>query len=670
MIHPLTLSPPLDRANIPYMLIAANQITKFFGQQDLVHKANIHIHFGEKVGLVGPNGSGKSTLLRMLLGDVAPDAGEIHRARHVRIGYLPQDILSVRGRTVMEQVLEVAEEARALEREMREVEGELAVAPENEKEDLAARLAQLLEQYHMLGGYELRPRAEKILMGLGFEIQDFERMVDTLSGGWIMRVALARLLLSDPDLLLLDEPTNHLDLEALRWLEQYLGQVPSAVLVISHDRAFLNRVVNRIVEIADGEIVTYTGDFDAYRAEKARREEHRWAAYRAQQEQIRQVERFVDRNRVRKDRARQAQSRLKALEKIERIEPPRRTEDLRFRFPQAPPSGRIVAELERVSHGYSGKPLYTEASLVLQRGDRVAILGPNGSGKSTLLKILAGDLTPLRGTRRLGHGVKLAYFAQHQMDQLHPDKTVLEEVGDVAVHPHQGELRDLLGAFQFRGDHVFKRVRVLSGGERSRLLLCKILLLGANLLLLDEPTNHLDIGSREVLENAMKEFSGTLCLVTHDRRLMDAVATHILSMRPGGWELFPGTYDDYERVWAKRPSSHTPLPDPKFERVPKRDREQKRSEAEWRNRFFRLRAPIESSIAEIEGRVEETTRRLEDIETEMANPELYRSPERVKALRVEHADLKSDIGRWTHQWEEWHLQLEELEDRMTRERPD
>jgi len=484
-----------------------------------------------------------------------------------------------------------------------------------------------------------------------------------------MRVALARLLLSSPDLLLLDEPTNHLDLEALRWLEEYLVQVGSAVLVISHDRAFLNKVVSRVVEIERGEITSYSGNFDAYRKEKALRDEQRWAAYRVQQEQFRQVERFIERNRTRKDRARQVQSRIKAMEKVERIEPPRRAEDFRFRFPPPPPSGRIIVELDKVSHGFDGRTLFSEASLALPRGAKVAVLGANGSGKSTLLRILAGELSPRRGARRVGHGAKIAYFAQHQMDQLHPDKSVLEELADSSAHPQQAELRDLLGAFQFRGDHVFKKTRVLSGGERSRLLLCKVLLAGANLLLLDEPTNHLDIGSREVLENAMKGFEGTLCLVTHDRRLMNAVATHILAMRPEGWELFPGTYEDYENTWAKRITGPEPQAAVKGDTPPRKDKEQKRLEAEWRNRFSRLRTPIESSIADLEGRVNENTRRMEEVEEEMSKPDTYRSPDRIKSLQLEHGKLKAQVAAWTREWEKLHLRLDELETEMTAQRP-
>jgi ATP-binding cassette subfamily F protein 3 len=652
------------------MLVSLHQVRKFYGKQDLFDRVDLQIREGEKIGLVGANGSGKSTLIRMILGEVSPDGGEIHRARSLRMGHLPQDVLSLRGGTVLDKVLEVASEMKAMEAEIRALEEALSsCGKEEEREEMAKRLAHLEERFRLLGGYELRPKAQKILMGLGFEERDFARPVETLSGGWAMRAAMARLLLVEPDLLLLDEPTNHLDLEALRWLEGYLTEVPSAVLVVSHDRTFLNKVVERIVEVEEGKLFSYRGGFDAYRQQKEKRLEQQWAAYRVQLEKIRQMERFIERNRARKDRARQVQSRIRALQKMERVEPPRSHRDLKFRFPPAPPSGRLVVHLERITFGYGEAPLYQEATLHLHRGDRVAILGPNGSGKSTLLRLLAGQLTPERGGRRLGHGVRVAYFAQHQMDLLHPEKTVLEELMDSSPQLHQGELRNLLGAFQFRGDAVFKKVRVLSGGERSRLLLCRILLEGGNLLLLDEPTNHLDIDSREVLEEALRKFDGTLCLVTHDRRLINRVANRILVMRPGGWELFPGTYEDYERIWRRRPQEETAEEEDLGRKAPKKDRIQRRLEAEWRNRFYRLRAPLEAEIARIEQDVEEVTARLDEIREQMAAPDLYASPERVLRIRMEHDRLKQQLEELTRRWEERSLELEELKERMERERP-
>lgn len=652
------------------MLIAANQLTKIYGKQDLIRGANLHIDRGERVGLVGPNGSGKSTLLKILLGEIEPDEGQIHVARHVRMGYLPQDLLCFRGKTVMEQVLDVAEELRWVEKEIRALQEEMDLGCETEREEKALRLSQLMDRFQHLGGYDLRPRAEKILLGLGFEQQDFSRSTDTLSGGWMMRLALARVLLSDPDLLLLDEPTNHLDLEALRWLEDFLVQMEAALLIISHDRALLNKVVSRILELEEGELVSYSGNFDFYKKEKQRRLEQRWAAYRAQQEQLRQVQRFIERNRARKDRARQVQSRIRSIEKLELVERPRKTEEMRFRFPLAPPSGRIVVELEKISFRFAEKPVFKDASLVLERGVKMAVVGPNGSGKSTLLKILAGEMSPQKGIRRTGHGVRMAYFSQHHMDRLHPEKTVLEELLDISSHPHQGELRDLLGAFHFRGDAVFKRVSVLSGGERSRLLLCKILLAEANVLLLDEPTNHLDISSREVLERALVEFKGAICLVTHDRELMNRVTHETLMMRPQGWEVFHGKYQANPSSWAGRnvgpPPAQVNHPQSKSLR---KEKEQRRLEAEWRNRFYRLKEPVEREIRSIEKQVEVATQRLDEIQREMGEAELYRFAERARTIHREFETLRAQVRDWTRRWEELQARLEEIEDRMARERP-
>ncbi len=652
------------------MLIAANQLTKFYGKQDLIRRASLHINRGERIGLVGPNGSGKTTLLKMLLGQVEPDEGEIHVARHIRIGYLPQDLLSFKGKTIMEQVLDVAEEVRWIEKEISALQEEMEKDSGADGEEMALRLSQLMDRFQNLGGYDLQPRAEKILAGLGFEQADFSRPTETLSGGWMMRLALARVLLINPDLLLLDEPTNHLDLDALRWLEDFLMQMEASLLIISHDRTLLNKVVTRILELEEGELTSYSGNFDFYSKEKQGRLEQRWALYRAQQEQLRQVQRFIERNRARKDRARQVQSRIKSVRKMELIEPPRMTSQIKFRFPPSPPSARIVAELEKISLNFGERLVFREASLVLERGVKLAVVGPNGSGKTTLLKILAGELAPSNGIRRIGHGVRIVHFSQHHMDKLHPEKTVLEELQDSCSHPHQGELRDLLGAFQFRGDAVFKRVSVLSGGERSRLLLCKLLLAEANVLLLDEPTNHLDITSREVLERALVEFKGAICLVTHDRELMNRVTNQTLVVRCQGWEVFLGNYQEYLGSEAKTSEESTTAQlFPKTGRSSRRDKEQRRLEAEWRNKFSKMRSPIQSEIQALEKQVEIATKRLDEIQEQMGNPELYRFGDQAKQMQQEFQSLRAQIRQWTQRWEQLHLELEEIEDRMIRERP-
>ncbi len=647
------------------MLVCANRITKFYGQKDILLDASFHINPGEKIGLVGPNGAGKTTFLKLVLGEVEPDRGEIHRARHVRIGYLPQHVLSLRGKTVMEEVLDVAQEVKWIQEEIEKLNDEISQASGEIRERLALRLGQLLERYQHLGGYGLKSRAEKILVGLGFKEEDFSRPVESLSGGWIMRVALARLLLSDADLLLLDEPTNHLDIEALRWLEGFLQEVEAAVVVVSHDRRFLNKVVSRILEIDGGQLLSYKGNFNNYREEKRRRTEQRWAAYKLQQERLKQLERFIERNRARKDRARQVQSRLKALEKLEIIEPPREPNELRLRLPEIQPLPRIPLELHDLWFSYGERPVFRGVSLVLEKGERLAVVGPNGSGKSTLLKIMAGELSPQRGLRKVGHGVKIDLFAQDQLQQLNPDKTVLEELMDSVVHPHQGELRNFLALFHFRGDDVFKRVGVLSGGEQARLLLCKVLLGGANLLLLDEPTNHLDISSREALEEALVGFGGTLVLVTHDREMMGRVATRVLEVGGERVQLFLGPYGEFEAHRGKRERDLASRVEKSQGQV-RKDKERKRLEAEWRNRLFRLRVPLEQEIESLEEQVEKATSRIEEIQEEMANPEVYRDGERVRGLKREMAELRANVQTWTQRWEELQLELEALKKGVAR----
>jgi ATP-binding cassette subfamily F protein 3 len=641
------------------MLVCANRLTKLYGQKDILLEASFHINPGEKIGLVGPNGAGKSTLLKLILGEVEPDGGEIHRAKHVRIGYLPQNVLSFRGKTVMEEVLDVAQEVRWLQEEMEKLHEEISQAKGEIRERLAFRLGQLMERYQHLGGYGLKSKAEKILVGLGFREEDFSRPVESLSGGWIMRVALARLLLSDADLLLLDEPTNHLDIEALKWLEGFLEELEAAVVVVSHDRRFLNKVVERILEIDGGQLLSYKGNFDTYREEKRRRIEQRWAAYKLQQERLKQLERFIERNRARKDRARQVQSRLKALEKMEIVEPPREPHEMRFRLPEMAPLPRIPLELHDIWFSYCERPVFRGVSLVLERGERLAVVGPNGAGKSTLLKIMAGELSPQRGSRRVGQGVRIGFFAQDQLHQLNPEKTVLEELMDSVAHPHQGELRNFLALFHFRGDEVFKRVGVLSGGEQARLLLCKVLLGGANLLLLDEPTNHLDISSREALEETLIGFGGALVLVTHDREMMGRVATRVLEVGTERVELFLGPYGEFEASREKR-GKDLAIRGEKSQGQVRKDKERKRLEAEWRNRLFRMRVPLEKEIESLEEQVERATSRIEEIQKEMSNPELYRSGERVRELKREMAQLRAHVQACTERWEELQLELEAL----------
>lgn len=656
-------------------LLNLENVTKFYGRQDVLRGAALNINPGELVGLIGPNGSGKTTLLRLILGVESPDAGEVHKAKGLRMGHLPQDLMSFSGRNLLDLVMDTAEEARAVEAELTQVALELeevsAQTPPDEAAllELTARQGRLMELFENLGGYTLETQARKILAGLGFSESDFQRHVEEFSGGWIMRAVLARLLLAEPDLLLLDEPTNHLDLDSLLWLEGYIQTSPSALLLVSHDRIFINNVVQRIVEIDRGRIISYQGNYDRYLREKEKRLTAEAAAYAGQQERIKQVERFIDRNRVRKDRAKQVQSRIKMLEKMDKLAPPAQKEKIKFSFTQPVRSPETLAELAGVTKSFGQNILYHDLDMAVRRGDRIAFLGPNGAGKTTLMKLLAGKTDFQAGTRRVGEGVTLSYFAQFQLEELNPYQSVLEELGTVAGDLTAGRLRSILAGFLFRGDDVSKKVSVLSGGEKTRLILAKIMLSGPNLLLLDEPSNHLDIPGREMLEQALTQYQGALCLISHDRHLINAVANKVLVIRQGRVEVLPGNHADYLSMWRERleAESDSAQSRPEIEKTPAKgltraEREaRKKAEAHARQRLYRLKAPLIKEIESLEKRLDEMGARLSEVSAVMAAPETYQDSERFKGLNLEYARLKAEMEGTTAAWEKAALKLEEIE---------
>ncbi|MFH0810760.1 MAG: ABC-F family ATP-binding cassette domain-containing protein, partial [Pseudomonadota bacterium] len=527
-----------------------------------------------------------------------------------------------------------------------------------------------------MGGFDLEARAQKVAAGLGFRPEDLARPVETLSGGWMMRAALARLLLAEPDVLLLDEPTNHLDLEALIWIENYLLASKTAVVLVSHDRAFLDHLVSRIVELDGGELTVYPGDYERYLEEKERRRREQWAAWEAQQERIAQIQRFVDRNRARKDRARQVQARLKLLEKMERVEPPSRPPTFHFQFPEPQRSGDIALELQGLAKSFGARRLYAGLDLLLQRGERLVLLGANGSGKTTLLSILADRQSPDAGEVRHGANVRVGYFAQDLVAELDGSRSLLEEVASVAgMEVTQGQLRTLLGAFLFSGEEVLKRVSVLSGGERSRLALCKLLIEAPNLLLLDEPTNHLDIESRDMLEQALMAYRGTLIMATHDRRLMNSVASKVLAHEDGQWRLYSGNYDDWLRLGASaggRPAPKDPPPsDPEAPKKGRRaDREIKLLEAQWRQQRSRRTAPLRSRLEEMLSRIEAAEVELAGIEAQLAQVETYADQQQARTLNARRVELKTALDRHlVPEWEQAAEEMEEMERLIEAERP-
>jgi len=644
-------------------VITLRNVGRFFGDRKLFANVSAVIRPGDRIGLVGVNGTGKTTLLNILVGSNEPDEGEVFKSPHVRVGYLPQECNVFSKDPLDKYVMAISEELVILKARQRELEQRLEeeIAPE-EAERLAQRHAEITQQIEHIGGYDLEARAKRILAGLGFPLGWFSRAVNTLSGGWIMRAELARILLSNPDVLLLDEPTNYLDWASLLWFEEFLREFRGATVIVSHDREFLNRVVTRIWELDGGEFLEYAGNYDEYQRQKRIRLEHQWSAYRQQQEKIRQLENFIARNRVRKDRAKQVQSRIKMLENMERIEPPREEEIVRFSFPEPPRAGKRVLELVKISKSYGELCLYTDLDLIVERGDRIAFVGVNGAGKTTLLKIMAGIVPPDKGERIVGSNVRIGYYAQHRLETLNSELTVFEEALSVAGDLTTGQLRQLLGAFRFGGEDVDKKVKVLSGGEKARLSLCKLLLERPNLLLLDEPTNHLDIRSREVLERALLDFGGTICFISHDRRFIDSLATKVLFFCDGRVELFHGNYSDFEKIWKDRLLEQaTSGKSVEHRKKSRRDLDRKRLEAEWRNELYRLRRPLEQEIAEIEARLEQLQQEAEILQADLANPEVYKDGKKVQELQKRFGMVRKEIDELTLRWEDKAIELEELE---------
>ncbi len=535
---------------------------KRFGHKLLFENADWLITPRDRIGLVGGNGTGKSTLMKVLAGMDTFDYGSLTVAKGTSAGYLPQDGLTLSGRSVFAECMSVFDDLRGMETELESLMHSMAELDHTSAEysAVADRYQRVEHEFRTRDGYSIESDVGRVLMGLGFTKEDWPRMTDEFSGGWQMRLALAKLLLQKPNLLLLDEPTNHLDLEARNWLEEYLQDYPHAVVLISHDRYFLDVTVNKIAEIWNKRFWFYTGNYDKFLSQKTQRNEQLQAAYRNQRDRIEQLEVFINRFRYQATKAKQVQSRIKELEKIERIEVPPEEKTIHFSFPQPKQSGRIVAEFDGVAKTYPGKnggaekEVFRDVSFTIERGERIALVGVNGAGKSTLIKLLAGTEKVTRGEYKLGHNVEADYFAQDQYKELDPDAKILDDLG--AASPGSGEttLRSLLGCFLFSDEDVFKKIGVLSGGERGRYALLRLLLHPANFLLLDEPTNHLDLRAKDVLLDALMKYTGTVVFVSHDRYFIDKLATRVFEVGDGKVEIFPGNYEDY--LWRKQGGQH------------------------------------------------------------------------------------------------------------------
>ena len=532
-------------------MIQLSEAGKRFGPRILFEDLNWLITPKERVGIVGANGTGKSTLLKVLAGIESLDYGSVNSAKGIVAGYLPQDGINLTGRTVFAECMSVFDSLHALEQEQKDLAHRMAELDHESLEyrAIAERYHQAQDEFTARDGYNIESRVGSVLTGLGFAKSDWERRVEEFSGGWQMRIALAKLLLAEPNLLLLDEPTNHLDIEARDWLEQYLSNYPHAFVLISHDRYFLDVTVSKIAEIWNKRVYFYTGGYSKYETQKTERRAQLEAAYKNQRERIEALEAFINRFRAQATKAKQVQSRIKELEKIERIEVPPDERTIHFRFPQPKPSGRIVAEFRGVSKSYGSKQVFSNASFNIERGDRIALVGVNGAGKSTLIKLLSGEEPVSSGEYVLGHNVESDYFAQDQYKALNPESTIFDDLGSVAPRASNTELRTILGSFLFSEDDVFKKIGVLSGGERNRYALARMLMMPANFLLLDEPTNHLDMRAKDVLLTALRDYTGTVVFVSHDRYFLDKLATRVIEVADGAVTAYPDNYEDY--LWRK-----------------------------------------------------------------------------------------------------------------------
>jgi ATP-binding cassette, subfamily F, member 3 len=655
------------------VLLRLENVGKGFGGRRLFGEVDLAIGAGDRIGLVGPNGAGKTTLLRIASGDDPADEGRVVVARERRVALLRQEIDPHLGRSAREEAGEALADLAALEGELRDLETRIAGAGGEVPAALAERYDRAREVFARRGGFEREARVARMLEGLGFDAERREKPLSTLSGGWRMRVELAKLLLAEPDVLLLDEPTNHLDLPSIQWFEETLATFRGALVVVSHDRAFLERHVNRVAELTPYTFTVFEGDWAYYLAERELRREQILARQRAEGRRVAEVERFIERFRYKSSKARQVQSRVKALAKMERVEAvPETARKMRLKVPPAERAGAVVLRLHGVHKAFGATRVYEGLDLEIQRGERVALVGPNGAGKSTLLRILAGVLAPDAGTRELGHKAEVAFYAQHQLEALDPRRTLLEELGTVAKLDDHARLRGHLGAFLFSGDDVEKKVSVLSGGEKARVALAKMLLRPSNVLILDEPTNHLDVDACEVLEGALGDYTGTLVFISHDRRFIDSLATRVLEVTPGRLREFLGNYADYRAklaAEATKAAAPSPAPAPRAlapaapaaaaapSAAPasreERDRARERKKA---------REKVEKKLAGVETQILEKEKALEALAWQLGDPNVFREPDRIRALEAERETIQVEIAAGYREWERLAAEIEALAD--------
>ncbi len=645
-------------------LVTISRVSLSFSGRDIFHDIGLQVEPGDRIGLVGPNGSGKTTLLRLIVGEISPETGEIGERRGIRIGYLPQDARAALSGRVLASVLDSVPGRVKLSEEIIRTENSLR-DPQNKGDHV--KLAEKLAELHQGSGdleMQFPPHeAERILAGLGFPPDQFSMPVSTLSEGWKMRLHLGTLLYQKPDLLLLDEPTNHLDIPSVHWLEQFLQTFRGALVLVSHDRDFLNRQINRVISLEQEGMRSYRGNYDFYLKARAEEKLTLEAKARHQQQRVKEAQRFIERFRYKATKARQVQSKIKLLKKIELVESYRPQRTIHFSFPPTPRSGREVAAIRKVSKRFGKKTLYQHISQTVLRGERIAIIGPNGSGKTTLLRMVAGEIEPDHGEITLGHEVTMSYFAQHHLDMLDPRKTIFEEVSETVPQETVGYVRSVCGAFLFSGDEVYKSIGLISGGEKARVALAKLLVKPGNFMLMDEPTNHLDLVSSEILIDALAEYSGTVLFVSHNQALINRLATKIWDIREGTVEEYPGNLDEYydhlDRI------SGSQALEPVTERLPnslpgvkKSRKDRKRAGAEKRRLINCTLKPIQDTLALLEEKITDLEESKEKLEEALTEADIFADKAKSVALLGEYNEVRKQLEELMARWEDVNKELE------------
>lgn len=644
-------------------MIELRQISKDIGGTSLLCDADLKINQGDRIGFVGPNGLGKTTFFRLIVGEIDYDSGDILKNKFLNIGYLPQEVFLLEGSTILETVCHANDKLSAIEQDLDEINRQIRDCDDKENMGfLLNRQGRLQTRFEAMDGYSIEHEARRVLMGLGFKEPELLLNISQLSGGWSMRVALARILVLRPDLLLLDEPTNHLDLPSTQWLEDYLLKFNGAFILISHDRMFLNKITNRILTIEALKTRTFKGNYDAYLMAKEQELKINMATREKQDKEIERIKRFADRFRYNASKSKQVQKRLKELDKIQLIDIHKKDATISFNFPAPSHCGRIILESRGLKKGFGLKNIFSDLDFNIMRGDKIALTGPNGEGKTTLLRILAKSIRPDSGDLKYALNIHVGYFSQNQLEMLNPNASVLEEVMSEAGGVPESKIRALLGTFLFKGDDVFKKVNILSGGEKTRLLLAKLLINPSHLLLLDEPTNHLDMASREVLAQALKKYPGSFLLVTHDRYLIANTSNTVWYLKDRALQIYPGDFEYFETLQKKEALQAAEDNLIRTETQTEKNKSiQKRIEAEERNKRYRELKPLKERLVKLEQDMESAIQRKEEIYELFADPAVYQDGDKAKQLNFEIKDIEKTIDSLMLKWEELTIKAEELE---------